>query len=66
MRVMDLAIELVVFVGSAAVTAFLTILFIHYGLGVPPSALRLNALISAGALGIVVAVAIVGADERED
>ena len=66
MRVMDLAIELVVFVGSAAVTAFLTILFIHYGLGVPPSALRLNALISAGALGIVLAVAIVGADERED
>ena len=66
MRVMDLAIELVVFVGSAAVTAFLTILFIHYGLGVPPSALRRNALISAGALGIVLAVAIVGADERED
>lgn len=66
MRVMDLAIELVVFVGSAAVTALLTVLFIDYGLGVPPSVLRLNALISAGALGIVLAVAIVGADERED
>ena len=66
MRVIDLAIELVVFVGSAAVTALMTTLLIDYGLGVPPSALRLNALISAGALGIVLAVAIVGADERED
>ena len=66
MRVMDLAIALVVFVGSAGVTALLIILFIHYGLGVPPSVLRLNALISAGALSIVLAVAIVGADKRED
>ncbi|XIA66741.1 hypothetical protein ACFIOY_12925 [Bradyrhizobium sp. TZ2] len=66
MRIIDLAVALVVFVGSAGVTALLTILFIHYGLGVPPSVLRLNALISAGALGIVLAVAIVGADERED
>jgi hypothetical protein len=66
MRVMDMAIALVVFVGSAGVTALVTILFIHYGLGVPPSVLRLNALISAGALSIVLAVAIVGADERED
>ena len=66
MRIIDLAVALVIFVGSAGVTALLTILFIHYGLGVPPSVLRLNALISAGALSIVLAVAIVGADERED
>jgi hypothetical protein len=42
------------------------VLFIHYGLGVPPSVLRLNALISAGALSFVLAVALFGGDERED
>lgn len=66
MRIIDLAVALIIFVGSAFVTALLTVLFIHYGLGVPPAILRLNALISAAALGVVLAVAIVGADERED
>ena len=60
MRALDLAVAVVVFVGSAGVTALLTVLFIHYGLGVPPSVLRLNALISAGALSIVLTVAISG------
>jgi hypothetical protein len=56
-RIIDLAVALIIFVGSAGVTALLTVLFIHYGLGVPPAVLRLNALISAGALGVVLAVA---------
>ncbi|MEH2520897.1 hypothetical protein V1279_006470 [Bradyrhizobium sp. AZCC 1610] len=47
-------------------TALLTVLLIHYGLGVPASVLRLNALISAAALSFVLVVVIVGgADERE-
>ena len=46
--------------------ALLTVLLIRYGLGVPPAVLRLNALISAGALCFVLVVAIVGGgDERE-
>jgi hypothetical protein len=65
MRIIDLAVALTIFVGSAVVTALLTVLFIHYGLGVPPAVLRLNALISAGALSVVLVVAMVGADERE-
>jgi hypothetical protein len=65
MRIIDLAVALTIFVGSAAVTALLTVLFIHYGLGVPPAVLRLNALMSAGALSVVLVVAMVGADERE-
>ena len=63
-RIMNRAVMLVVFVGSAGLTALFTVLFIHYGLGVPPSVLRLNALISAGALSFVLAVAIVGALTR--
>ena len=43
MRVIDLAVMFVVFFGSAGLTALFTVLFIHYGLGVPPSVLRLNA-----------------------
>jgi hypothetical protein len=66
MRVIDLAVVLVIFLGSASLTALFTVLVIHYGLGVSPSVLRLNALISAGALSFVLAVAIVGADESED
>jgi len=66
MRVIDLAVMFVVFFGSAGLTALLTVLFIHYGLGVPPSVLRLNALISAGALSFVLAVALIGGDERDD
>jgi hypothetical protein len=66
MRIMELIVALICFIGSAGVTALLTALFVHYGLGVPPAALRLNALISAGALSVVLAVAMAGAHERED
>lgn len=66
MRIVDRAIALTIFIGSAVVTALLTVLLIHYGLGVPASVLRLNALISAAALSFVLVVSIVGgADERE-
>lgn len=66
MRIVDRAVALIIFIGSAGVTALLTVLLIHYGLGVPASVLRLNALISAVALSFVLVVAIVGgADERE-
>ena len=66
MRIVDRAVALTIFIGSAGVTALLTVLLIHYGLGVPASVLRLNALISAVALSFVLVVAIVGgADERE-
>jgi len=65
MRIVDRAVALTIFIGSAGVTALLTVLLIHYGLGVPAS-VRLNALISAVALSFVLVVAIVGAaDERE-
>jgi hypothetical protein len=66
MRTMDQAVTLIIFLGSAIVTALLTVLFVHYGLGVPPAVMRLNALISAGALGVVLVVAMVGADESEE
>ncbi|WP_212273518.1 hypothetical protein [Bradyrhizobium sp. AUGA SZCCT0169] len=47
--------------------ALLMMLLVWYGLGVPPAALRINALISAGAIGFVVVVAIAGgADESEE
>ena len=66
MRIVDRAVALTIFIGSAGVTALLTVLLIHYGLGVPASVLRLNALISAVALSFVLVVAIVGgADENE-
>jgi len=66
MRLIDLAVALTVFIGSAGVTALLTVLLIHYGLGVPPAVLGLNALISAGVLSFVLVVAMFGgADERE-
>ena len=35
MRIIDLAVALTIFIGSACVTALLTVLLIHYGLGVP-------------------------------
>jgi hypothetical protein len=63
---MDQAVTLILFLGSAIVTALLTVLFVHYALGVPPAVMRLNALISAGALGVVLVVAMVGADESEE
>ena len=66
MRIVDRTVALTIFIGSAGVTALLTVLLINYGLGVPASVLRLNALISAVALSFVLVVAIVGgADERE-
>ncbi|MCK1512750.1 hypothetical protein IVB22_09215 [Bradyrhizobium sp. 190] len=66
MRIVDRAVALIIFIGTAGVTALLTVLLIDYGLGVPASVLRLNALISAVALSFVLVVAIVGgADERE-
>ena len=67
MRIIELVVALTIFIGSAGVIALLTVLFIRYGLGVPPAVLRLNALISAGALCFVLVVAIVGgADETEE
>ena len=60
MRAVDRVVALIVFIGSAGVTALLTVLLIHYGLGVPASVLRLKPLISAVALSFVG-----GADERE-
>ncbi len=66
MRTIERVVVLTIFIGSAGVAALFTVLLIRYGLGVPPAVLRLNALISAGALSFVLAVAIVGgADERE-
>ncbi|MEH2529336.1 hypothetical protein V1277_004287 [Bradyrhizobium sp. AZCC 1588] len=66
MRIIDLAVAVIFFIASAGVTALLMAVFIHYGLGVPPAALRMNALISAGALSVVLLVAIAGAHESED
>ncbi|UPJ51323.1 hypothetical protein IVB30_08245 [Bradyrhizobium sp. 200] len=48
----DRAVALIFYIGSAGVTAFLTALFISYGLGVAPAVLRLDALIAAGLLGV--------------
>jgi hypothetical protein len=67
MRIIDLAVALTIYLGSACVAALLMMLLVWYGLGVPPAALRLNALISAGAIGFVAVVAISGgADESEE
>ena len=67
MSVIERAVALAIFIGSAGVTALLTALLIRYELGVPPAVLRLNALISAGAICFVLVVAIVGgADETEE
>ncbi len=57
---------LTIFIGSAGATALLTVVAVRHGLGIPPSVMRLNALISAVALSFILVVAIVGgADERE-
>ena len=53
MRIIDLAVALVVFIASAGVAAFLVAVFIQYGLGVPPAALRVDALVSAGILSVL-------------
>ena len=63
MRIIDLAVALIFFVASAGVTAFLIAIFINYGLGVPPAALRVDALVSAGILSVLlVAAATLGKD----
>jgi len=51
-RAIDRAVALIFYIGSAVVTAFLTTLFVRDGLGVSPAALRLDALIAAGLLGV--------------
>ncbi|ANW04157.1 hypothetical protein [Bradyrhizobium icense] len=66
MRIIDLAVAVIFFIASAGVAALLMAVFIHYGLGVSPAALRMNALISAGALSVVLLVAMAGAHESED
>ena len=65
MKIVNRAAGLTIFIGSAGVTALLTVLFIHYGLGVPASVLRANALISAVALSFVLVVALVGGADEE-
>lgn len=57
MRFTNLSIVFVFFVASAGVTAFLMATFIHCELGVPPAALRFDALISAGFLGLLLVTA---------
>jgi hypothetical protein len=53
MRIVDLAVALVIFIASAGVTAFLMAIFIQYGSGVPAAALRVDALVSAGILSLL-------------
>ena len=66
MRIVQRAVAFTVFIGTAGLVALITVMFVRYGLGLTPAVLRLNALISAGALTFVLVVAIVGgADERE-
>ena len=60
MRIIDLAVALIFFVASAGVAAFLMAVFIHYGLGVPPAALRIDALVSAGILGLLLIITTIG------
>ena len=64
MRIMDLAVALMFYVASAGVSAFVIAVFIHYGLGVPPAVLRLDALISAGSLSLVLLMAMI--KKKED
>jgi hypothetical protein len=52
LRIIDRAIAVIFYVGSAGVIAFLTALLAQYGLGVAPAVLRLDALIGAGLLGV--------------
>jgi hypothetical protein len=65
MRIVNRAAAVTIFIGSAGVTALLTALLIHCGLGVPASVLRVDALISAAALSVVLVVAIVGGADEE-
>jgi len=66
MRIMDLAVALMFYVASAGVSAFLIAVFIHYGLGVSPAVLRLDALISAGSLSLVLLMAMTTIKKKED
>jgi hypothetical protein len=66
MRIMDLAVALLFYVASAGVSAFVIAVFIHYGLGVPPAVLRLDALISAGSLSLVLLMAMTTIKKKED
>jgi hypothetical protein len=66
MRIMDLAVALIIYVASAGVTALVMAIFIHYGLGVPPAVLRLDALISAGFLSLVLLMAMTTIKRKED
>ena len=52
MRIIELAVALTIFIGSAGVAALLTVLLVRYGWE-SLAVLRLNALISAGALCFV-------------
>jgi hypothetical protein len=54
--IFDLAVALILFIASASVAAFLMAVLIHCGLGVPPAALRVDALVSAGILGLLLIV----------
>ncbi len=58
LRIIDRAVALIFYVGSAGVTAFLTTLLVYYGLGVAPGVLRLDALIAAGLLGVAFLLAL--------
>jgi len=66
MRIMDLAVALMFYVASAGVSALVIAVFIHYGLGVPPAVLRLDALISAGSLSLVLLMAMTTIKKKED
>jgi len=66
MRIMDLAVALLFYVASAGVSAFVIAVFIHYGLGVSPAVLRLDALISAGSLSLVLLMAMTTIKKKED
>ena len=63
-KVVNRVIMLTFFVGSAGVAALLTALSCHYALGVAPAVLRIDAVISAGVLSVLLLLAMAGA--RED
>jgi len=57
--IFDLAVALILFIASASVAAFLMAVFIHCGLGVPPAALRVDALASAGILSLLLMAVVI-------
>jgi hypothetical protein len=66
LRAINRAVALIFYLGSAGVTAFLTTLFTSYGLGVAPAALRLDALIAAGLLGVTFLLAMAISHNEEE